>query len=199
MEVTTEQVKELREKTGAGFMDCKKAIAEANGDMDAAVDTLRKQGIDVALKREGKAADEGCIASYIHAGNQIGVLVDLRCETDFVARTDDFREVARDLAMQVAAMQPQWVAPEDVPEDVLEHERTVLTDQALAEGKPEHIVEKMVEGRIEKFYAENCLLKQPSIRDDSVTVEDRLNELIAACGEKVKLQRFVRFQIGEGE
>lgn len=199
MEVTTEQVKELREKTGAGFMDCKKAISEANGDMDAAVDALRKQGIDVAMKREGKAADEGVVASYIHGGNQIGVLVDLRCETDFVARTDDFREVARDLAMQVAAMQPQWVAPEDVPADVLERERTVLTDQALAEGKPEHIVEKMVEGRIEKFFAENCLLKQPSIRDDSITVEDKLNELIAVCGEKVKLARFVRFQIGEDE
>ncbi len=197
MEVTIELVKELREKTGAGFMDCKKALAEANGDLDAAVDALRKQGIDVAMKREGRAVDEGCIASYIHAGNQIGVLVDLRCETDFVARTDDFREAARDLAMQVAAMQPQWVSPEDVPEDVLAHERTVLTDQALAEGKPEHIVEKMVEGRIEKFYAENCLLKQPSIRDDSVNVEDRLNELVAACGEKIRLQRFVRYQISE--
>ncbi len=199
MEVTTELVKELREKTGAGFMDCKKALAEADGDVSAAVDALRKQGVDVAMKREGRAADEGCVASYIHAGNQIGVLVDLRCETDFVARTDDFREVARDLAMQVAAMAPGWAAPEDVPAEVVEHERTVLTDQALAEGKPEHIVEKMVEGRIEKFYAENCLLKQPSIRDDSITVEDRLNELIAACGEKIKLQRFVRYQIGEDE
>lgn len=199
MAVTTEQVKELREKTGAGFMDCKKALVESDGDVDAAVDALRKQGIDIAMKREGRAVDEGCIASYIHAGNQIGVLVDLRCETDFVARTDDFREVARDLAMQVAAMQPQWVAPEDVPEDVLAHERTVLTDQALAEGKPEHIVDKMVEGRIEKFFSANCLLKQPSIRDDSITVEDRLNELVAACGEKVKLQRFVRYQIGEDE
>ena len=199
MAVTAEQVKELREKTGAGFMDCKKALTEANGDMAAAVDALRKHGIDVAMKREGKAAHEGVIASYIHAGNQIGVLVDLRCETDFVARTDEFREVARDLAMQVAAMQPQWVGPDDVPEDVLEHERTVLTDQALAEGKPEHIVEKMVEGRIQKFFAEHCLLKQPSIRDDSVTVEDRLNELVAACGEKVRLHRFVRYQIGEDE
>ncbi len=197
MSASVEKVKKLREQTGAGFMDCKNALEEADGDMEKAVDLLRQRGIDVAMSREGKAAEEGVIASYVHAGNQIGVLVDLRCETDFVARTDEFREFGRDVAMQVAAMQPEWIAPEDVPEDVLEHEREVLTQQALEEGKPEHIVEKMVEGRLEKFYEDVCLLKQPFIRDDSLTIEDRLNDLLAQTGERVLIKRFVRYQVGE--
>lgn len=199
MSVNAEQVKQLREKTGAGFMDCKNALSEAEGDMERAIDLLRQKGIDVALSREGKAAEEGIIASYIHAGNQIGVLVDLRCETDFVARTDEFREFGRDLAMQVAAMEPKWIAPEDVPPEAVEHEREVLRQQALEEGKPEHIVEKMVEGRLQKFYENECLLKQPFIRDDSVTIEDKLNELVAQCGERVVIARFVRYQVGEDE
>ncbi len=199
MSVNAEQVKQLREKTGAGFMDCKNALSEAEGDMERAIDLLRQKGIDVALAREGKAAEEGIIASYIHAGNQIGVLVDLRCETDFVARTDEFREFGRDLAMQVAAMEPKWIAPEDVPPEAVEHEREVLRQQALEEGKPEHIVEKMVEGRLQKFYENECLLKQPFIRDDSVTIEDKLNELVAQCGERVVIARFVRYQVGEDE
>jgi elongation factor Ts len=197
MSVNAETVKKLREKTGAGFMDCKNALAEAGGDLQKAIDLLRQKGINVAMAREGKAAEEGIIASYIHAGNQIGVLVDLRCETDFVARTDEFREFGRDIAMQVAAMHPRWVAPEDVPEEELEHERQVLKQQALEEGKPEHIVEKMIEGRLQKFYADVCLLKQPSIRDDSLTIEDKLNELISATGERVLIARFTRFQVGE--
>jgi elongation factor Ts len=197
MSVNAEMVKKLREKTGAGFMDCKNALEESDGDMDQAVDLLRQRGINVAMSREGKAAEEGVISSYVHAGSQIGVLVDLRCETDFVARTDEFREFGRDVAMQVAAMQPQWVAPEDVPEDVLEHEREVLTQQALEEGKPEHIVEKMVEGRLEKFYEDVCLLNQPFIRDDSLTIEDKLNDLLAQTGERVLIKRFVRYQVGE--
>lgn len=197
MSVDAEKVKKLREKTGAGFMDCKNALAEAGGDMDKAIDLLRQKGINVAMAREGKAAEEGIIASYVHAGNQIGVLVDLRCETDFVARTDEFREFGRDIAMQVAAMHPRWVAPEDVPEDVLEHEREVLKNQALEEGKPEHIVEKMVEGRLQKFYEDVCLMKQPFIRDDSLTIEDKLNELVAQTGERVLINRFVRYQVGE--
>jgi len=197
MSVTAADVKALRDRTGAGFMDCKQALTEADGDLEKAVDLLRSKGVDVAMKRESKAAEEGAVAAYVHAGNQIGVLVDLRCETDFVARTDDFREFARDLAMQVAAMHPHWVSPEDVPEEVLERERTVLREQAHGEGKPEHIVEKMVEGRLEKFYEESCLLKQPFIKDDKSTVEDRLNELIAACGEKIVVARFVRYQVGE--
>jgi len=192
-------VKELREKTGAGLMDCKRALTEADGDMEQAVDILRKKGIEVARKREGKAAKEGTVASYVHAGDQIGVLVEVNCETDFVARTERFVEFARDAAMQVAALQPKWVAPEDVPEEALAREREVLREQALAEGKPEHIVEKMVEGRLNKFYEDTCLLKQPCIRDDSVTIEDKLNDLIAACGEKVVIRRFVRFQVGEEE
>lgn len=197
MSVNVESVKKLREKTGAGFMDCKNALTEAGGDMEKAVDLLRQKGIDVAMSREGKAAEEGIIASYVHAGNQIGVLVDLRCETDFVARTDEFREFGRDIAMQVAAMHPKWVAPEDVPEDALEREREVLTQQAREEGKPDHIVEKMVEGRLQKFYADVCLMNQPFIRDDSLTIEDKLNELIAQTGERVLIKRFVRYQVGE--
>ncbi|HCA48270.1 MAG TPA: translation elongation factor Ts [Armatimonadetes bacterium] len=197
MSVNAETVKKLREKTGAGFMDCKNALAEAGGDLQKAIDLLRQKGINVAMAREGKAAQEGIVASYIHAGNQIGVLVDLRCETDFVARTDEFREFGRDIAMQVAAMHPRWVAPEDVPEEELEHERQVLKQQALEEGKPEHIVEKMIEGRLQKFYADVCLLRQPSIRDDSLTIEDKLNELISATGERVLIARFIRFQVGE--
>ncbi len=199
MSVNAEQVKQLREKTGAGFMDCKNALTEAGGDMEKAVDLLRQKGVDVALAREGKRTEEGIIASYVHAGNQIGVLVDLRCETDFVARTDEFRELGRDLAMQVAAMEPRWVAPEDVPEDVLEHEREVLRQQALAEGKPEHIVEKMVEGRLQKFFEKECLLNQPFIRDDSLTIQDKLNELMAQCGERIVVARFVRFQVGSDD
>lgn len=199
MAVTTEQVKELREKTGAGLMDCKRALTEANGDLEQALDILRKRGIEVARKREGKAASEGTIASYVHAGDQIGVLVEVNCETDFVARTDRFKEFARDAAMQVAALQPKWVAPEDVPDEVLEREREVLREQAQQEEKPEHIVEKMVEGRLNKFYEEFCLLKQPYIRDDSVTIEDKLNELVTAVGERIVIPRFVRFQVGEEE
>jgi elongation factor Ts len=180
-------------------MDCKRALTDADGDMEQAVDILRKKGIEVARKREGKAAKEGTVASYVHAGDQIGVLVEVNCETDFVARTERFVQFARDAAMQVAALQPKWVAPEDVPEEVLAREREVLREQALAEGKPEHIVEKMVEGRLNKFYEDTCLLKQPHIRDDSMTIEDKLNDLIAACGEKVVIRRFVRFQVGEEE
>lgn len=197
MAVTAEQVKLLRERTGAGFMDCKRALSEAGGDLEKAIDLLRAKGVKVGLKREGKAAQEGTIGAYVHAGNQIGVLVDLRCETDFVGRTDDFRELARDLAMQVAAMHPRWISPEDVPPDVLERERAVLREQALSEGKPEHIVDKMVEGRLAKFYEENCLLEQPFIKNDSIKVQDRLNELMAACGEKIVVARFVRYQVGE--
>lgn len=197
MSVNAENVKTLREKTGAGFMDCKNALTEAEGDMEKAVDLLRQKGVDVALSREGKAAEEGVISSYVHAGNQIGVLVDLRCETDFVARTDEFREFGRDIAMQVAAMHPRWIAPEDVPCEAVDREREVLTQQALEEGKPEHIVEKMVEGRLQKFYADVCLIKQPFIRDDSLTIEDKLNELIAQTGERVLIKRFVRYQVGE--
>ncbi len=197
MSVSIEDIKKLRERTGAGIKDCKEALEQAGGDMEEAIAILRKKGIKVAAKREGKATREGVVWAYIHAGNQVGVLVEINCETDFVARTDDFKKFAEEVAMQIAAMQPKWVAPEDVPEEVLQREREILAEQARAEGKPEHIIEKMVEGRLRKFYEENCLLKQPYIRDDRLTIEDLLNELMAKTGEKIVIRRFVRYQVGE--
>jgi elongation factor Ts len=197
MAITAEDVKKLREKTGAGMMDCKKALLEANGDMEEAVASLRKHGIAVATKREGKSAQQGAIGTYIHAGDQIGVLVELNCETDFVARTDDFKAFAKEICMQVAAQQPKWVAPEDVPADAIEREKQILREQALNEGKPEAIVERMVEGRVKKFYENYCLMNQPYIRDDSKTIGDLLNELIAKTGERVVVRRFARYQVGE--
>jgi elongation factor Ts len=197
MAVSTEDVKKLREQTGAGVMDCKAALVEANGDFDDAVAILRKRGIEVAAKREAKAAAEGVVCAYVHAGDQVGVLVEVNCETDFVARTDDFKGFAKEVALQVAAQQPLWVSSEDVPEEAVARERDILTEQAQAEGKPDHIVEQMVTGRLKKFYAQNCLLHQPYIRDDSITVEDLLNDLVAKTGEKVVVRRFVRYQVGE--
>ncbi|NSW55677.1 MAG: translation elongation factor Ts [Armatimonadetes bacterium] len=196
MAVSAQDVKKLREITGAGMLDCKKALEEANGDFEEAIATLRKKGIAVAAKREGKTASEGTIASYIHAGDQIGVLVEVNCETDFVARTDDLKNFAKELCMQVAAQQPRWIAPEDVPESALEKEREILREQALSEGKPESIVDKMVEGRMRKFYETYCLLKQPYIRDDSKTIEDLLNDVVAKTGEKIVIRRFTRYQVG---
>lgn len=197
MAITAEDVKKLREKTGAGFMDCKAALVEANGDFEQAVDILRKKGISVATKREGKAASQGIIASYIHAGDQVGVMVEVNCETDFVARTEGFREFAHNVAMQIVAMQPRWVSRDEVPADAMDREREVLTAQAKAEGKPDNIVEKMVEGRLKKFYEEYCLLDQKYIRDDSMTINDLLLEVVGKTGEKVAVRRFVRFQVGE--
>jgi elongation factor Ts len=196
MAISASDVKALREKTGAGMLDCKKALEEANGDFEEAVAALRKKGISVAAKREGKTASEGTIATYVHAGDQIGVLVEVNCETDFVARTDDFKGFAKELAMQIAAQQPRWVSSEEVPADALDKEREILKEQALAEGKPANIVEKMIEGRIGKFYANYCLLNQPYIRDDSKTIQDLLNDVIAKTGEKVVVRRFVRYQVG---
>jgi elongation factor Ts len=197
MAITAEDVKKLREKTGAGMMDCKNALTEANGDFEEAVAALRKKGIAVAAKREGKSASQGTIATYVHAGDQIGVLVEVNCETDFVARTDDFKAFARELCMQIAAQQPRWVSPDEVPAEALEKEREILREQALNEGKPANIIERMVEGRVSKFYQNYCLLKQPYIRDDSKTIEDLLNELLAKTGEKIQVRRFARFQVGE--
>lgn len=197
MEFSAQDVKRLREKTGAGMMDCKKALTEANGDFEEAIAVLRKKGISVAAKREGKTATEGTVAAYIHAGDQIGVMVELNCETDFVARTEDFRAFARELCMQIAAQQPRWIAPEDVPPEALDREREILRQQALAEGKPPQIVEKMVEGRMRKFYETYCLLNQAYIRDDTKTIEDLLNDVLAKTGEKIIIRRFTRYQVGE--
>ena len=197
MAVSTEQVKKLRGHTGAGIMDCKAALVEADGDFDEAVAILRKKGIQVAAKRDAKRATEGVVCAYVHAGDKIGVLVELNCETDFVARTDDFKDFAKEVAMQVAAQQPTWVSPDDVPEPALAREREILTEQAQAEGKLEHIVEKMVEGRLKKFYEQHCLMNQPYIRDDDIVIQDLLSDLVAKMGEKIVVRRCVRYQVGE--
>lgn len=197
MAITPEDVKKLREKTGAGFMDCKRALEECNGDFDKAVDELRKKGINVANKREGKAATQGVIHSYIHAGDQVGVMVEVNCETDFVARTEGFQTFAHEVAMQIVAQKPRWVNRDEVPGDAMEREREILTAQAKAEGKPDNIVTKMVEGRLNKFYEEYCLLDQKYIRDDSKTINDLLLDVVGKTGEKVAVRRFVRFQVGE--
>lgn len=196
--ITAGMVKELRERTGAGMMDCKKALGETNGDMDKAVDFLREKGLAAAAKRAGKVAAEGVIEAYIHGAGRIGVMLELNCETDFVAKTEDFRALARDIAMQVAAANPGYVRREEVPEEVLTHEREVLRAQAVNEGKPAHIAEKMVEGRLEKYYKENCLLEQPFIKDPDKTINQLITEKIAKIGENISVRRFTRYQLGEG-
>jgi elongation factor Ts len=198
MAVSAAQVKELREKTGAGMLDCKKALEDANGDMEKATDLLRERGLAAAAKKAGRIASEGLVESYIHGGGRIGVLVEVNCETDFVAKTDAFREFVKDIAMQIAAANPKYVRREDVPEEELERERTVLRNQALNEGKPEKIVDKMVEGRIGKYYEENCLLEQAFIKDPDKTIQQLLQEKIAAIGENISIRRFARFELGEG-
>ena len=197
MASSAEEIKRLHDQTGAGLLDCKKALEEANGDFEEAVVILRKKGIKVAAKRASKDASEGLVYAYIHAGNQVGVLVEVNCETDFVGRTEDFRNFCEEISMQIAAMHPRWVSPEDVPQDAMEREREILTEQAKTEGKPEAVIEKMVEGRLRKYYEENCLLKQPYIRNDSVTIEDLLNELMGKTGERIVVRRFARYQVGE--
>jgi len=196
--ISASQVKELRERTGAGMMDCKKALTETNGDMEKAIEYLREKGLAAAAKKAGRIATEGLVESYIHGGGRIGVLIEVNCETDFVAKTDEFKELVKDLAMQVAAASPQYVSREEVPQEVIEKEKTILRAQALNEGKPEKIVEKMVEGRIEKFFKEVCLLEQPFIKDPDKSVNDLVTEKIAKIGENIKVRRFVRFELGEG-
>ncbi len=197
MAITAQLVKELREKSGAGMMDCKKALAETNGDIEKAQDLLREKGLASAAKKAGRIASEGIVASYIH-GNRIGVLIEVNSETDFVAKNEEFKEFVRDMAMQVAAANPKYVTREEVPEEEVAHERKVLTEQALNEGKPEKIVEKMVAGRIEKFYEEIVLLDQKYIKDPDQKVGDLLTNLISKIGENIKIRRFVRFEVGEG-
>ncbi|MBP2654922.1 MAG: Elongation factor Ts [Firmicutes bacterium] len=196
--ITAEMVKELRERTGAGMMDCKKALTDTQGDMDKAVDYLREKGLAAAAKRAGKVAAEGVVEAYIHGGGRIGVLLELNCETDFVAKTDDFKALARDIAMQIAAANPSYVRREEVPAEVLEHEREVLRAQAVNEGKPAHIAEKMVEGRVEKYYKEVCLLEQQYIKDTDKTISQLITEKISKIGENISVRRFVRYQVGEG-
>jgi elongation factor Ts len=190
---------ELREKTGGGIMACKRALQETGGNMEEAVALLRKQGEQIAEKRAGRATSSGIIASYVHAGDQIGVMVEINCESDFVARNEDFQQFAKDVAMQIAAMQPKWLCRENVPEEVLEKEREILIEQAKEEGKPDHIVEKMVEGRLRKFYEQHCLLDQAFIKDEAggQSIQDLMTDVIARTGENVSIRRFVRYQVGE--
>lgn len=198
MSISASMVKELRGRTGAGMMDCKKALAETGGDLEKAVTYLREKGLAAAAKKAGRIAAEGLIESYIHGVGKIGVLVEVNCETDFVAKTDEFKSLARDIAMQIAAAKPEYVRREEVPAEALNKEREILRAQALNEGKPEKIVDKMVTGRIEKYYKEICLLEQPFIKDTNLTVQQLLTEKIAKIGENISVRRFVRYELGEG-
>ncbi|WP_028595548.1 translation elongation factor Ts [Paenibacillus assamensis] len=198
MAVNASAVKELREKTGAGMLDCKKALEEANGDIARASEILREKGLAAAAKKGDRIATEGVVQSYIHANGRIGVLVEINCETDFVAMTDQFQAFAKDIAMHIAASAPKFVRREEVSADEIEKEREILKAQALNEGKPEKIVEKMVEGRISKYYEEFCLMEQSFIKDPDKTIEDLLKEKIATIGENISIRRFVRYELGEG-
>lgn len=196
--VTAAMVKELRERTGAGMMDCKKALVETEGDIEKAIDELRTKGLAKAAKKTSRAASEGITTSYIHGGGRIGVLVEVNSETDFMAKTDEFKQLAYDIAMQIAASNPGFVSREEVSANLIEHEKEVLRAQALEEGKPEKVVDKMVEGRIEKYFKENCLLEQPFIKDPDKTVQELIHENIAKLGENISVRRFARFEVGEG-
>jgi elongation factor Ts len=200
MEVRAESVKELRDKTGAGFMDCKKALSEAGGDLDQAVRWLREKGLAVAAKKAGRVTSEGLIGTYLHAGGRIGVLVEVNCETDFVAKTPDFQGLVKELAMQVAAASPalpRYVRREEVPPEVVEQEREIYRAQAKSSGKPDKVIEKIVDGKVDKFLSDICLLEQPFIRDPEKTVKDIVAEAIAKLGENINVRRFARFQLGE--
>lgn len=196
--VTAEMVKELRERTGAGMMDCKKTLMESDGNMDKAIDILREKGLAAAAKKASRVAAEGVVESYIHGGGRIGVLVEINCETDFVAKTDEFRQFTKDVAMHIAAANPQYLDKEEVPQDVLEHEKEVLRNQALNEGKPEKIVDKMVIGRVEKYYKEVCLLEQAFVKNPDISIRQLVTEKVAKIGENISIRRFIRFQLGEG-
>jgi elongation factor Ts len=196
-QISLELIKQLRERTAAGFSDCKKALEEAGGDIEKAIDILRKKGLVIAAKRASKEAKEGIVEAYIHANRKIGVLVEINCETDFVARTDEFREFAHNVAMQIAATNPISITREEVPPEVLEREKRIYEEQLREAGKPENIIPKIVEGKLEKFYKENVLLEQPFIKNPELTIQDLLNELMSKTGEKIVIRRFVRFQVGE--
>lgn len=195
-EITVDMIKELRARTGAGMMDCKRALEEAGGDMDKAVDVLRKKGLAQAAKKASRAAEEGLVVSYIHHNNRVGVLLELKCETDFVARTDEFQELARNIAMHIAMANPQYVSRDQIPQEVIEHEMSIEREKAKAEGRPEAVLDKIVQGRMAKFYESVCLLDQPFIKDDSKKIADLINETIARLGENIVIGRFARFELG---
>jgi elongation factor Ts len=196
--ISASKVKELRNITGAGMMDCKRALQEVNGDIDKAVELLREKGLAAAAKKAGRIAAEGVVESYIHMGGKIGVLVEVNCETDFVAKTPEFKAFVRDIAMHIAASNPSYLSREDVPQDEIAKEKEILRAQALNEGKPEKIVDKMVEGRIEKYFKENCLLEQPFVKDSDKSIDDIIKEQISKIGENINIRRFTRYEIGEG-
>jgi len=199
MSVDAATVKKLRDRTGIGMMDCKRALEEAGGDMEKAVEVLRKKGIADAEKRTGRTATEGYVGSYVHSNGKIGVLVELNCETDFVARNDEFRELARNLSMQVAATNPLSVRREEIPEEAVEKERAIYAEMAKDQGKPDDIIDRIVDGKMKKFYQENCLLEQQYVKDTDLTVEQLVKEFSGKIGERVTVKRFARFAVGEGE
>ncbi|HEB51471.1 MAG TPA: translation elongation factor Ts [Desulfobulbus sp.] len=196
VKITSQMVKELRDKTNAGMMDCKRALGETDGDMEKAIDLLRQKGLAVAAKRADRATSEGVVECYIHGGGKLGVMVEVGCETDFVAKTDDFKSFARDVAMHIAAANPVAISRDEVPAELIEREKEIYTNQALESGKPENIVEKIVSGKIEKYISEVCLLEQKFVKNPDLTVQDLLNELIAKMGENISIKRFARFQVG---
>ena len=198
MEISAKQVKELREKTGAGMMDCKNALGEAKGDMEQAIVVLRKKGLASAQKKATRIAAEGMIGHYIHAGGKLGVLVEVNSETDFAARSDDFQVLVRDIAMHIAAQNPLYVRREDVPAEVLEKEKEIYKDQARASGKPDHIIDKIAEGKLESYYEMACLYDQKFVKDPNITVKELINSLVGKIGENIQVRRFTRFKTGEG-
>ena len=194
--VRASMVKQLREKTGAGIMDCKEALTACDGDMEKAIDFLRKKGLATAAKRAGRATSEGTIQSYIHMGGKIGVMVEVDCETDFVAKTDDFIEFAKNLAMHIAATNPVGITSDDVPADIIDREKAIYRDQALEMGKPEKMIDKIIDGKMNKFFKDSCLMNQQYVKDPDKSIADYLNEVIAKTGEKITIKRFARFQVG---
>lgn len=196
--ISASLVKELRERTGAGMMDCKKALTEVNGDTEKAIEYLREKGLSAAAKKSGRIATEGVVEAYIHGAGRIGVMLELNCETDFVAKTDEFKELAKDIAMHIAAAKPEYLNTDEVPVEILEKEKSILRAQALNEGKPEKIVDKMVEGRIAKFYKDVCLVEQPFVKDPDMTIAQMITAKVAKIGENISIRRFVRYELGEG-
>lgn len=198
MEITVAMIKELRQETGAGVLDCREALEAASGDFENAVAALREKGLAEVAERADRVAADGRVEAYVHPGNRVAVMLELNCETDFVARTDDFKTLAHDLALHIAFASPRYLAREDVPEEVIEDERSDYRAQALEEGKPEHVVDRIVEGRLDKFYQQVCLLEQPFVKDDDRTIQDLIADAIAKLGENIVMRRFVRYQLGEG-
>lgn len=197
MQISKDLIRELRNKTGAGVMDCKQALLEAGGDIQKAQDVLREKGSVVAIKRSARETQEGLVSSYVHSGNKLGVLLEINCETDFVAKTSEFSQLAKELAMQIAAMDPLWIKPEDVPKEVIEKEKEIYKKQSQESGKPEKVIEKIAQGRLEKYFTQVCLLEQPYIKDPKLKVKDLITESITKLGENIRVGRFTRLKVGE--